>query len=324
MSEPIFSDELFASYQHWSGIPTFLRCPHQPNFQDTDIGLLGFPYAGGNPVEHMQYLGPRTIRNRSMGFARAHREFKVDPFKLARIRDLGDVPQLHPLVPDLQAADAQAYYEKVFKVGIIPISIGGDHSVTWPILRAARNTRFPQPLGMIHFDSHTDSMPAMGGTKNHAGGFRIGTEEGIIDPKRTVQIGMRGPVALLEQDDWSNENFAAVITTESFVEQGEESVIKKVREVVGDGPTYLSFDLDAIDPVDAPGVADPEINGLRIREIMKVIHGFRGLNLMGADIVCYCPPVDNPSQITALTSCQLLHEFVTLIAENVAKKRTAA
>ena len=320
MSEPTFSDDLFASYQHWSGIPTFLRCPYQPNFQDTDIGLIGFPYAGGNPVEHMQYLGPRTIRNRSMGFARSHREFKVNPFKLARIRDLGDVPQLHPLVPDLNAADAQAHYEKIFQAGIIPITVGGDHSVTWPILRAARATTFDKPVGMIHFDSHTDSMPAMGGTKNHAGGFRIGTEEGIIDPKRTVQIGIRGPMALLEQDDWSFENFASVITTESFLEMGEAAVVQKVREVVGDGPTYLSFDIDVLDPVDAPGVADPEVDGLRIREIMKVIRGFRGLNLMGADIVCYCPPVDNPCQLTALVSAQMLLEFVTLIAEKVPKK----
>jgi guanidinopropionase len=319
MSDNIFTDDLFASYQHWAGIATFLRCPYEPNFQNTDIGIIGFPYGGGNPVEHMQYLGPRTIRNRSMGYGRLHREFHLDPFKSARIRDLGDVPQLHPLVPDLNAADAQAYYEKVFKAGIIPVSIGGDHSITWPILRAARATTFSEPVGMIHFDSHCDSGPEMGGTKNNAGGFRIGTEDGLIDPKRTVQIGIRGALALFEQDDWSNENFASVITTASFLEQGEASVVKKVREIVGDGPTYLSFDLDALDPSEAPGVADPEMNGLTMREIMKVIHGFRGLNLMGADIVCYCPPLDNPSQMTAIASSYLLHEFVTLIAEKVKK-----
>lgn len=309
--------ENFASYQHWIGIPTFLRRPYRSTFDGTDIGLFGYPYAGGNPVEHMQYLGPRTIRNRSMGYARAHREFGVNPFELARIHDLGDVPQQHPLVPDLQAADAQAFFEEVFAAGVIPITVGGDHSITWPILRAARAIRFTEPLGMIHFDSHTDAMPAVGGTKNHAAGFQIGTEERVIDPQRTVQIGIRGPMALVEQDDWARENFAAVITTEAFLTMGEEAVISRVREVIGEGPAYLSFDLDAIDPVDAPGVADPEINGLRIREILKVIHGLRGLNLMGADIVCYCPPVDTALQITALVASQLLLEFTTLIAEKV-------
>ena len=116
-------------------------------------------------------------------------------------------------------------------------------------------------------------------------------------------------------DDWAQENFAAVITTDSFVEQGVASVLETVRKVVGDGPTYLSFDLDVIDPGDAPGVADPEINGIRIREIMELLDGFRGLNLVGADVVCFCPPLDNPSQITAMTSSLLLLQFVTLIAD---------
>jgi len=315
MSTNLFTDDLFEKYQHWHGIATFLRCPHEPNFKDTDIGLIGYPYGGGNPVEHMQYLGPRTIRNRSMAYSRLHREFRIDPFKLARIRDLGDVPQLHPLVPDLNAKDAQAYYEKVFKAGIIPVSIGGDHSITLPILRAAASSGAYDSVGMIHFDCHVDSGPEQGGTKNHAGPFQIATDEGLLDPRRTVQIGMRGALALLEQDDWSKENFAAVITTESFLERGEASIIKQVREIVGDKPTYLTFDLDVLDPSEAPGVADPEMNGLRLREIMKVIHGLRGLNLMGADIVCYCPPLDNPSQVTGITGAFLLYEFVTLIAD---------
>jgi guanidinopropionase len=157
----------------------------------------------------------------------------------------------------------------------------------------------------------------MFGTKNHAGGFRIGTEEGNMDPKRTVQIGIRGPMGDPSMDDWSRENFAEVITTQSFLEMGPRTVLEKTRAIVGDQPVYLSFDLDVIDPSEAPAVADPEMNGLRLREILQVIHGLRGLNFMGADIVCYCPPLDTPSQITGLTASFLLHEFVTLIAERV-------
>ena len=116
---------------------------------------------------------------------------------------------------------------------------------------------------MIHFDCHVDSGPEQGGTKNNAGPFRIATEEGVLDPKRTVQIGMRGALALFEQDDWSNENFAAVITTESFLERGEESVVQQVREIVGDKPTYLTFDLDVLDPSGSSRrCRSREINGL--------------------------------------------------------------
>jgi guanidinopropionase len=130
-----------------------------------------------------------------------------------------------------------------------------------------------------------------------------------------VQIGIRGPLGDISQDDWAMNNFRAVITTEDFVQKGVKEVGQIVREVVGDSPTFLSFDLDAIDPADVPGVADPEIDGIRIREMMQLLDGFRGLNLIGADVVCLCPPLDNPSQISAITASLLLHEFVTLIAD---------
>jgi guanidinopropionase len=303
------------NYMHWYGPATFLRCPFQPDLKDTDVGLVGVPYSGGNAVERMQYLGPRAVRNRSGAYHRAHREFGIDPFELVRVRDLGDAPIPRALNPDMAAEDFQAYFEKVFAAGITPVSVGGDHSITWPILRAARRTRFRAPLGMIHFDSHTDAYPATLATRNHAGGFRLGAEDGVIDPRRTVQIGIRGPVAALEQDDWARENFARVITTEEFVTRGVDDVLRDVRRVIGDGPAYLSFDLDALDPAYAPGVADPELDGLTLREVMKLLNGLRGVQLMGADFVCYCPPLDNPSQITALTISLLMLEAVSLIAD---------
>lgn len=315
MSSPDFA----TSYQHWFGPATFLRCPHRTDFQDTDIGLVGVPHCGGNPIEHMQYLGPRGIRNRSMGYRRTHREFGIHPFELARIADLGDVPMPRGLNPDLTAEDIQSFFETVYGSGIIPVSVGGDHSITGPILRAARARRFDEPLALIHFDSHNDAMLPLLGTRHHAGPFRFAAEDGIIAPKKTVQIGLRGPMGDRGMDDWAKANFAEFITTESFLKQGPESVLQKTRAAVGDHPTYLTFDLDVIDPSEAPGVADPELNGLRLREILQVIHGLRGLNLVGADIVCYCPPLDNPSQITALTASLLMLEFVTLIAERIAR-----
>lgn len=308
-------------YWHWYGMPTFLRCPFQPDLEDTDIGLIGVPYSGGNSIERMQYLGPRAVRNRSSAYHRAHREFGIDPFQLVRVKDLGDAPMPRVLNPDTAAEDFLAFFTKVFEAGITPVSIGGDHSITWPILRAARATRFPSPVGMIHFDSHTDAVAEGFGTRNHAAGFLLGTEDGLIDPRRTVQIGIRGHMAALQQDDWAKQNFARVITTQEVVKQGVESVLREVRRVIGDGPTYLSFDLDAIDPAYAPAVADPEVNGLTIREVVGLLQGFRGLNLMGADIVCYSPPLDNPSQLTALTISSMMLEMVTLIADYKTRKQ---
>lgn len=315
------ADQMLATYLHWYGPATFLRCPHQSTLTDVDIGLIGVPYSGGNIIERMQYLGPRAVRNRSAGYHRAHREFGIDPFALVRVRDLGDAPISRSIHPDLAAEDFQRFFESVFHAGITPISVGGDHSVTWPILRAARATHFPAPLGMIHFDSHTDAPPAMDATRNTAAGFRLGAEDGVIDPERTVQIGIRGPMGGLAQDDWAKEHFARVITTAEFVARGADEVRQEIQRVIGDGPAYLSFDLDAIDPAYAPGVADPEVGGLTMREVLQVLHGLRGTSLMGADVVCYCPPLDNAAQLTALTASALLLEFVTLIADNLSRDR---
>ena len=306
------------SYQHWFGPATFLRCPFEATPEQTDIGLIGVPFGGGNPIEHMQYLGPRSVRNRSMGYARSHREFGINPFELARVRDLGDVPLPRSLNPDMAAEDIESYFKKVFQAGVTPVSVGGDHSITWPIIRAARQTRFEAPLAMIHFDSHTDAIEPLGGTRNHAGGFRMGAEDGLIDPGRTIQIGMRGHLGQAGQDDWAKENFASVVTTQDFLQRGGDSVLQEIRRVVGDGPVYLSFDLDVLDPSDAPGVADPELDGLRLREVRQVLLGLRGLQLIGGDVVCYRPPLDDAAQRTALVASLVLYEMVTMIADRMA------
>lgn len=310
-------DRLLPTFWHWQGIATFLRCPHQPDLADTDIGLVGVPYSGGNTIERMQYLGPRAVRNRSASYHRSHRAFAIDPFAVARVRDLGDAPVGRAINPDTAAEDFQSFYEKVFAAGIVPVSVGGDHSITWPILRAARATRFAEPVGMIHFDSHTDAYPAGSVTRNNAAGFRTGAEDGVIDPKRTVQIGMHGPMPGLDADDWAKENFARVVTLDAVVEAGVPAVLRDVRSVIGDGPVYLSIDLDVLDPAYAPAVADPEVNGLTIREMIAFLHGFRGLNLIGADVVCYCPPLDNPAHTTALVVSEILLECVALIADRM-------
>lgn len=309
--------EAVMGYWHWAGVPTYLRCPHRPDLSETDIGLIGFPYSGGNAIERMQYLAPRAVRNRSSSYRRTLRSTRFDPFSACRISDLGDVPLINMLNPDLVAADAERFYRQVDERNIVPITVGGDHSVTTPILRAIAGpkSRRKGPIGMIHFDAHADSWPASNGTAHHAGApFYIGAEEGLIDPARTVQIGFHGLMGGLTQDDYSLAHFR-VIKLDEVIETGVAGVAAEVRRVVGDGPTYLSVDLDVLDLAYAPAVADPEVNGMTAREFFGLLEGFRGLNICGADVVCYCPPLDNPGQITALTASEILLYFVNLAAE---------
>ena len=308
---------LIQRYLHWAGVATFLRCPHRPDMRDTDIGLIGFPYSGGNPIERMQYLAPRAVRNRSAGYGRKHRKFQIDPFATCRVSDLGDVPLVSLLNPDMAAKEAEDFYRRVDQQGIIPITIGGDHSVTTPILRgiAGERSRHKGPIGMIYFDSHPDTLPAAFGTEHHAGvAFRIGVEEGLIDPARTLQIGFHGPMGDLAAEDWSRERFT-VIPLDDVFDRGVDWVAAEVRRVVGTGPTYLSFDLDVLDLASAPAVANPEVNGMTTRELFTLLNNLRGLNIVGADIVCFCPPLDTPGQITALTASEIMLQFVAHIAD---------
>ena len=304
-------------YQFWSGIPTLLRAPYKPDMTDTDIGLIGFAYSGGNSIERMQYHGPRAVRHRSSAYHRSHRMFQINPFEKLRISDLGDVPLPNILNPDVSAADAEKFYRKVDAKGIIPITVGGDHSITTPVLRAiaGKDSRRKGPIGMIHFDAHADSWGPQAGTANHAGAaFFLGAEEGLIDPARTIQIGFHGSVAHLRQEDWSRSKYT-VITLQDIEERGIPWVASEIHRVIGGGPTYLSFDLDVMDIAYAPAVADPEVNGMTSRELFSLMNKLRGIDIVGADIACFCPPLDNAGQITALLCSELLLQWVSHIAD---------
>lgn len=327
MADEMTPRELAAStqrYWHWAGVATFLGCPHRQDFDDTDIGLVGFPYSGGNAIERMQYLGPRAMRNRSQSYHRVLRTTRFDPFAACRVNDLGDVPLVSILNPDLATAEAEAFYRALHRRGIDPITVGGDHSVTTPILRgiAGPGSRHEGPIGMIHFDAHADSWPAVSGTAHHAGAaFRIGVEEGLIDPKRTVQIGLHGALGDPKQDDYSLEHFR-VFMLDEVVDKGIGFVADEVRGIVGDGPTYISIDLDVLDLAYAPAVADPEVNGMTSREFFGLLDRFRGLNICGGDVVCYCPPLDGPAQTTALMSAEILLHLVNLVAQTRLRRQS--
>ena len=267
----------------YTGVPTFMRAPMVDSPADVDIAMIGVPYDGAVTNRPGARHGPREIRNMSSFMRTTHHVTRINPYELCRIGDLGDVdlPNLFDLYGTVD--DITAYYAAVHAAGAVPLTAGGDHMITYPIFRAIAAER---PVGMVHIDAHTDTGDEFLGQKiGHGTPFRRAVEDGVLDPKRTVQIGIRGPQNNLMSWDFSLESGMRVIFMEEFAEIGVDAVIAEARRVVGDGPTYISFDVDGLDPVYAPGTGTPEVGGITTLEAQKLLRGLRGLDLVGGDVV---------------------------------------
>lgn len=298
-------------------IPTFMRTPWQREPKGLDIAMVGVPYDGGVTCRAGARHGPREIRNQSSMCRGIHHVSRINPFEIARVADVGDVNFSKIFDRDAVLTDIENFYRAIHENGVMPLTAGGDHSITYPIFRAIAKTR---PVGMVHVDAHCDTWAEWGGSRFHHGSpFRYAVEEGLLDPKRTIQIGIRGGQMIDEGWRFSKESGMRVVFIDEFVELGVEKVIAEARRVVGDGPTYISFDVDGLDPVYAPGTGTPEIGGITTREAQQLLRGLRNLNLVGGDVVEVCPPFD-PSGNTALVGATIMYEILCLLAE-VAHKR---
>lgn len=317
-------DELYYGTFYWHGIPTLLGCELASDPSEVDIALVGLPWAH-NPTERGQYLGPRMVRHRSKALhGRASRELGINPFEVARIRDMGDVAVTNLGNPDEGVWEVVRFFETLDAAGCLPLTIGGDHACTYPVLRAIAgpNSRRKGPVGLIHFDSHSDTYgPYLGITHNAGNWGRLGVEEGLLDPARVVQIGLNGPV-FPESHTWSRDAGFRLIELNEILRDGVPAAIAEIRRVVGDGPVYLTFDVDVISLAEAPGVANPAAGGLTMNEVFQFLVGLRGIDLVGADIVCFVPGYD-PSQITAIGIVHIMHHLATLLAETVERGRGA-
>jgi len=243
---------------------------------------------------------------------------RVNPYELCNVADLGDVNFSNPF--DLQQcfADITDFYSKICAAGAVPLSVGGDHSISLPILRAVAAEH---PVGMVHIDAHTDTSDHEFGHKfTHGTPFRRAMEEGLLDPNRTIQIGIRG--AQNSEEGWQASEDAGirVLYMEEFTSLGMQATLDEVRRVVGQGPTYISFDIDSLDPAFAPGTGTPEIGGLTPIQAQALIRGLAGLNLIGGDVVEVSPPFD-PTGNTALVGATMLYEIVCVLADAVARAK---
>ena len=291
----------------YSGISTFLDLPHQEGAADLDIAAVGIPMDLGVSNRSGARLGPRALRSVER-IGPYHHRFRGVPKSECRVADIGDVPFRSRYSLEQSLEDIETFYRDLVAHGVRPLSVGGDHSVTYPILKALGADR---PVGMIHIDAHCDTGGVYDGSKFHHGGpFRLAVLDGVLDPERTIQIGIRGGSNWIWE--FSYVSGMTVICIEDFIRMGVEAVAQKARDVVGRGPVYLSIDVDGFDPVFAPGTGTPEVGGLSSRDGMELLWRLAGLDFVGADVVEVAPQYD-PTTNTAQLGAQLLFEELALM-----------
>jgi guanidinopropionase len=296
----------------YTEIATFMRAPLATTLDQVDIGLIGVPTDLGVTNRPGARHGPREMRNASSLMRGFNLGLGVNPYELCRIADLGDVRLSHRYDLQKQNDDIEAYYRRIHAAGVLPVSAGGDHSITYPIFRAIAATA---PIGMVHVDAHTDTWGEFYGSKfTHGAPFRLAVEAGVLDPKRTIQIGIRGGQNFMDGIEFSKSHGMRVVFIEEFAALGVERIVEEARAVVGEGATYISFDVDGLDPVYAPGTGTPEIGGITTLEAQRLLRGLRGLNLIGGDVVEVAPPYDQSGN-TALVGATMMFEILCLIAD---------
>jgi guanidinopropionase len=292
----------------FAGVPTLLDAPYQTALAGLTVALIGVPMDLGVTNRSGARFGPRAVRQIERVGPYNH-QLKIAPLSTVQIADVGDVPMQSRFSLEQSIADIETFYQQVRDAGVVPLSVGGDHSVSYPILKAlGRDT----PVGLVHIDAHCDTGGAYDGSKFHHGGpFRQAVLDGVLDPVRTIQIGIRGSSELFWE--FSYDAGMTVLHIEDVMRMGIDAVVEKARTVVGDGPVYVSFDVDGLDPAYAPGTGTPEIGGLTPREAQQILRGLQGLDIIGGDVVEVAPQYD-PTTNTAQVGAQMLFEILCLVA----------
>ncbi|MEM7289656.1 MAG: arginase family protein [Pseudomonadota bacterium] len=310
---------------YWWGVPTFFRCPHQMP-ADQDIALVGVPHSTGNgTTERDQHLGPRAVRNMSAVQRRVHGVFGLDPWTTTNIADVGDVP--FPRANDNEDCIARItdFFGELDEFGARPVSVGGDHSIIGGIVQALGGGKLAggEPVSLLHLDAHTDVFTKvdhfLGAKKSaaHWGAYLV--DQGHVDPRRSMQIGLRGHPRTLDWLEPAYEYGYNVVTMADYRDRGAKDVIAQAKQVLAGRPVYITFDLDCLDPTVAPAVSNLEAGemGFNIDEAVALVRSARGLNIIGGDIVCMMPTKDSPNHITALSAGAIMFEMIAMISENI-------
>ena len=296
---------------------TFMRLPHTRELPGLDAALLGLPFDGGTSYRTGSRFGPRDIRQNSSLIRPYNPVLQVSPFDVLRVADVGDV-DVNPInIEDTYSRVEQAVAD-VLNAGVVPVCVGGDHSLSLPILRAVN--RKHGSVGMVHFDSHQDMWEEYFGNKYfHGTPFRRAVEEKLLDTKRVIQIGIRGPVYAESDFDFARKHGIRWVTAPQVAQEGLDWVREQMLVVRG-GPVYLSFDIDGVDPAFAPGTGTPEVGGLTSREALELVRTLVGVQLVGADVVEVSPPYDQAG-ITSMLAANILFEILSVMAATRLQQR---
>ena len=304
--QPLSGNEM----PRFGGIATFMRLPGNTDPADLDVAVVGVPFDIGTSNRPGARFGPRGIRDESVLLRPYNMATRAAPFDSLRIDDTGDVASSpYDLLAAVEAIEA--HFDELLGHGVVTATMGGDHTVVLPILKAMAERH--GPVGLVHVDAHTDINDTMFGSKiTHGTPFRRAVEAGVLDCDRVVQIGVRGTGYEADDFDWSRRQGFRVVQAEECWHRSLEPLMGEVRDQVGGGPVYLSFDIDGLDPAFAPGTGTPEVGGLTVPQALEVIRGCRGLELVGCDVVEVAPIYDT-SGTTSLVGANLLYEMLCVL-----------
>ncbi|UWR43012.1 agmatinase [Phaeobacter inhibens] len=305
----------------FAGLPTFMRLPHvtvsDPIIDQVQLGLVGVPWDAGTTNRPGPRHGPRQLRDLSTMIRAGNPVTGINPFSMINCADLGDVaPNPVDIIDCMERISA--FYADLKSRDIFALTVGGDHLVSLPVLRGLASGA---PVGLIQFDSHTDLFDSyFGGNKyTHGTPFRRAIEEGLVDPKRMVQIGIRGTAYNTEDVEWGQAQGVRIIRIEEFFDRGVSDVMREVREIVGDQPTYCTYDIDFVDPAFAPGTGTPEVGGPNSFQALQVVRELAGVQLVGADLVEVSPPFDTNGN-TAWLGASILFEMLCVSAGAISRR----
>jgi guanidinobutyrase len=304
--EPLGGNEM----PRFAGPGTMMRLPSRPSAEGLDVCFVGVPLDIGTSNRSGTRYGPRAIRNESALLRPYHMATRAAPFESLAVADVGDVA-LNTFDLKASVRIIEEAFDEILGYGCIPLTLGGDHTLVLPILRAMKKKH--GPVGVIHVDAHADINDRMFGEEiAHGTPFRRAVEEGLVAPERMVQIGLRGTGYAADDFDWSRDRGIRVVQAEECWHRSLTPLMDEVRASLGEGPVYVSFDIDSLDPAFAPGTGTPEIGGLTVIQGMEILRGCWGLDIIGGDLVEVSPPYD-PSGNTALVAANLLFEMLCVL-----------
>ena len=290
---------------------TFMRLPHVEDPCGLDVAIVGVPYDGGTSYRPGARLAPREIRSQSSLIRSYNFAQKIAPFDRLNVADVGDV-DAPPVSIEKAYAAIETRIAEIAGAGARPIVAGGDHSITLPVLRALAKTH--GPLALVQIDAHIDTWDEyFGGKYFHGTPFRRAIEEGVIDGRRFIQVGIRGPMYGETDFDFNRQHGITMIDIDQVKDRGVPAVVDDIRRVAT-GAVYMTFDIDGVDPAFAPGTGTPEVGGLTSHDALRLVRGLRGLPIVGGDIVEVSPLFDGPGQITAVLAANLMFEFLCAMA----------